>query len=365
MSFKIIKKDGQARRGALELAHGTVETPVFMPVGTRACVMTMTPEDLNNIGSQIILSNTYHLYLRPGDELIANLGGLHKFMSWDKPVLTDSGGYQVFSLAHLMKIDEAGLNFRSHLDGSLHSFSPEKAMKVQENLGSDIAMCLDECPEFSTDYKRIKKATELTSRWAKRCRDSFKSKKNKLFGIVQGGVFEDLRKMSCHDLTEIGFEGYALGGLCVGEEWEQTIEVISFTTPHLPENSPRYLMGVGKPTDIIEAVDKGIDMFDCVVPTRNARNATLYTSEGKLSIKSEIYSRDENPVDSECTCYTCKNFSRAYLRHLYKQKEITALRLNTIHNLTYYANLMKKIRTSIENNEFEQLKKRIKGVFSS
>ncbi len=365
MQFNIKAQDGNARRGTIHLPHGTVETPVFMPVGTKACVMTLTPGDLCDIGAEIILSNTYHLYLRPGDGLIAELGGLHKFMSWHKPVLTDSGGFQVFSLAHLMKIDEDGLEFRSHLDGSLHFFSPEKAVKVQQNLGSDIAMCLDECPEYSTDYARIKKAAELTSRWAQRCKKAFGNSENNLFGIVQGGTFPDLRKKSTEDLAGIGFDGYAIGGLCVGEEWEQTLEVLGYTVPFLPADSPRYLMGVGRPADIVDAVDNGVDMFDCVVPTRNARNATLYTSEGKISIKSEIYAKDTNPVDSECSCYTCRNFSRAYLRHLYKQNEITALRLNTIHNLTYYADLMKKIRSSIETGEFRQLKKHIKQVFNS
>ncbi|MCL2761316.1 MAG: tRNA guanosine(34) transglycosylase Tgt [Desulfuromonadales bacterium] len=359
IQFDIIAKDknSSARRGLLQTAHGAVETPIFMPVGTQATVKAMTPDELVSIGSQIILGNTYHLYLRPGHELIKHMGGLHRFMQWNKPILTDSGGFQVFSLGELRKISEEGVKFQSHLDGSAHFISPEISIEIQEALGSDIAMCFDECPPSPDDFSYVEKSLEMTTRWAKRCKDAKKREDQALFGIVQGGIFPELRKRSITDLQKIGFDGYALGGVSVGEEKAKMLEVIQFSAPFFPEDKPRYVMGVGTPEDLIEGVFNGFDMFDCVMPTRNARNGMLFTSFGRVNIKGLQYLEDDSPIDPECDCYVCKNFSRAYLRHLYRAGEILSARLNTFHNLYYYLNLMKQIRAAISEGCFTEFRK--------
>lgn len=361
--FKLEKQEGQARAGLLQTAHGLIKTPVFMPVGTQASVKSLSPEDLKEAGAQIILGNTYHLYLRPGDELIRDLGGLHEFMNWPYPILTDSGGFQVFSLAKLRKITQEGVEFSSHLDGSKHFFSPEKAIEIQKNLGSDIMMVLDECVPYGADYDYTRASVGLTTYWARRCREYYPEGKQLLFGIVQGGFFEDLRVESARQITAISFSGYAIGGLSVGESKEEMLKFMYFTAPLLPEHKPRYLMGVGKPLDIVEGIRAGIDMFDCVLPTRNARNGTLYTSQGKINIKREEYKRDLRPLDSNCSCYTCKNFSRAYLRHLYVSRELLSYRLNTIHNVYYFVNLAKKARESILRGEFASFYGQIKELY--
>jgi queuine tRNA-ribosyltransferase len=350
-----------ARRGEVKTLHGTVQTPIFMPVGTQATVKSVTPENLKELGAQIILGNTYHLYLRPGHELIKKFGGLHEFMNWDRPILTDSGGFQIFSLKELAKITEEGAAFRSHLDGSKLFLSPEDAIEVQESLGSDIMMCLDTCIPYPADRQETIKATDLTSRWAKRCRDAQNPTGQLLFGIVQGGMYPDLRKSSAEALIDIGFDGYAIGGLSVGESKDLMHEMTEVTVPHLPEEYPVYLMGVGTPEDLIEGVWRGVDMFDCVMPTRNARNGTLFTSKGKVVIKNAKYREDDRPLDENCNCYTCKNYSRAYLRHLFQCREILSYHLNTIHNLHYYVNLMSGIRKAIENDCFGQFRKDFYG----
>jgi len=336
-----------------------------MPVGTRATVKAMTPEELTDIGSEIVLSNTYHLWLRPGSKLIKELGGLHKFMNWSGPILTDSGGYQVFSLAENRKIEEEGVHFQSHLDGARMFLTPEKAIEVQQDLGADIIMPLDECTPYPADREYTKNSLDLTYRWAKRCKDYHEANSSEstpdqaLFGIVQGGMYDDLRRESAEGLMDIGFDGYSIGGLSVGEGTELMTEMTNFTAPLLPKDKPRYLMGVGYPEDILMAVEAGIDMFDCVLPTRNARNGTLFTSRGKLGIKNNRFEKDGGPLDPDCGCYTCRNYTRAYLRHLYQSGEILASRLNTIHNLYYYLNLMKGIRESIKENRFSEFKKDI------
>ncbi|MBI5048688.1 MAG: tRNA guanosine(34) transglycosylase Tgt [Deltaproteobacteria bacterium] len=361
--FKLIKKDlhSQARLGKITTPHGQINTPVFMPVGTQATVKAMTSEELEDIGVEIILSNTYHLYLRPGHELIKNMGGLHKFMHWDRPILTDSGGYQVFSHNELRKIKEEGVYFQSHLDGSKHFLSPEKAIEIQEALGADIIMCFDECTPYPSTYEYTKDSMELTHRWAKRCKEKFVHSSqltvhSSLFGIVQGGMFQDLRKQSAAEITKIGFDGYAIGGLSVGEDKVLMYEMVGTTVPLLPEDRARYLMGVGTPEDLVEGVARGVDMFDCVMPTRNARNGTLFTKHGKLGIRNALFANDQNPVEDGCCCYTCKNYSKAYLRHLFAANEILAARLGTTHNLYYYTNLMRDIRKTIEENRFEGFK---------
>lgn len=323
-----------------------------MPVGTQATVKAMTPEELREIGATIILSNTYHLYIRPGHELIERRGGLHRFMHWDGPILTDSGGFQVFSLGELRKITEEGVTFQSHLDGSRHFISPESAVAIQEALGADIMMCFDECPPYPADYAYVKKSTELTGRWARRCKEARRREDLALFGIVQGGMHQDLRRQSAEEMQSIGFDGYALGGLSVGEEKELMHEMIACSAPLLPEDKPRYVMGIGAPEDLIEAVNAGVDMFDCVMPTRNARNGMLFTSFGRVNIKGAGYAEDDGPIDPECGCYVCRNYSRAYLRHIYRSGEILASRLNTWHNLHYYLDLMSKVRQSIAEDRF-------------
>jgi queuine tRNA-ribosyltransferase len=368
--FSLTHRDGAARRGVLKTAHGDIETPVFMPVGTAGAVKALTSQHLEEIGASIILGNTYHLMLRPGDELIARRGGLHRFIGWNKPILTDSGGYQVFSLAGRRKIDENGVEFRSHLDGSAHLLTPESAVDIQWNLGSDIAMVLDECPALPSTPDVIERSLELTARWAKRCRDRYLAKmipdpfSRAQFGIVQGGTFPDLRAKSAELTVSIGFEGYAIGGLSVGEPNETMYKVVEATTPHLPVNQPRYLMGVGTPTDLVECVAHGIDMFDCVMPTRNARNGQLFTSEGPLNIKNAQFSEDDGPADPACNCYTCRNFSRAYLSHLYRAGEMTSATLNTLHNLSFYLDTMRRIREAIAFGRFEDFRQSFHQTFA-
>jgi len=362
MSFKfeVLKKSNEnaARLGKMTTSHGVIETPIFMPVGTQATVKSMTPEELKEIKAQIILSNTYHLYMRPGHELVKEAGGLHKFMNWDLPILTDSGGFQVFSLGPMRKISEEGVAFRSHIDGSKHFISPEKAIEIQTALGSDIIMAFDECPPFPSERKYVKDSLERTTRWAKRCKDAHSNTKNQtLFGIVQGGMYKDLRKQSAEELMDLGFKGYALGGLSVGEPKPAMYEMLECTTPLLPKDKPRYLMGVGSPDCLFEGVERGIDMFDCVLPTRLARNGTAMTSKGRISIKQARFTRDFSPLDPECDCYTCRNYSKAYLRHLYKSNEILSSRLFSYHNLHFLLKTMERIRKAIEEDTFKALKK--------
>jgi queuine tRNA-ribosyltransferase len=350
--FEIIKKDAfsKARLGRVETDHGSFTTPAFLPVGTQGSVKSLTPEELVEIGVEAILGNTYHLYLRPGHETIGRLGGLHAFIHWERPILTDSGGFQIFSLGSLQKVSEEGVIFQSHLDGSSHFLTPEKVVEIQKTLGTDIAMVLDECVSYPSPYDYVKASVEQTSRWAKRCLQVKREGDPALFAIVQGGVYRDLREKSVQTLVEMGFQGYAIGGLSVGEPKSMMLDVLAWTIPFLPENTPRYLMGVGTPEDMINAVILGVDFFDCVLPTRNARNGTLFTSSGKISIKQAQYAEDRRPVDETCDCYTCRHYSRAYLRHLYLSKEILSSRLNTIHNLYYYINLLRKIKEAIQKN---------------
>ncbi|MFH1215427.1 MAG: tRNA guanosine(34) transglycosylase Tgt [Pseudomonadota bacterium] len=346
-----------ARCGELLTLHGTIKTPVFMPVGTQATVKGMTPESLVEIGAQIILANTYHLLIRPGHELVRELGGLHSFMHWDKPILTDSGGFQIYSLKELARITEDGATFKSHLDGTTHFLSPEGAIEVQEALGSDIMMCLDTCIPYPATRQEAQAATELTGRWAERCRKAQKQSGRLLFGIIQGGMYPDLRARAVDEIVSIGFDGYALGGLSVGEPREVMYDMTGQTAALLPTDHAKYVMGVGTPEDLVECVYRGIDMFDCVMPTRNARNGMLFTSHGKLVIKNACYYNDPKPVDEKCDCYTCRNYSRAYLRHLYMAREIMASLLNTIHNLHYYVYLMADMRKAIREDCFEVFRK--------
>ena len=350
--FEILKNDitSQARLGRIDTDHGSFSTPAFLPVGTQGTIKSLTPEELVEVNVEAILGNTYHLYLRPGHETIGRLGGLHTFIHWERPILTDSGGYQIFSLGDLRKISEEGVTFQSHLDGSLHFLTPEKVMEIQRTLGSDIAMVLDECISYPSSYEYAKSSTQLTTRWAKRCLQGRYENDPALFAIVQGSVYRDLREASAQDLVQIGFQGYAIGGLSVGEPKSAMRDVLEWTIPFLPESAPRYLMGVGTPEDILEAVLRGIDLFDCVLPTRNARNGTLFTRLGKISIKQAQYTEDRRPIDESCVCYTCRHYSRAYLRHLYLSKEILSSRLNTIHNLYYYMDLMNRVREAIREN---------------
>ncbi len=356
--LEIIKesKRTKARLGRLHTPHGTVDTPAFMPVGTQATVKAMTPEELKEIGAQIILSNTYHLFLRPGHELVAEAGGLHKFMHWDRPILTDSGGFQVFSLGDLRKITEEGVQFRSHLDGSSLFLGPEQAMEIQMALGSDIAMAFDECTPYPSSYEYAKSSMERTTRWAERCLKSQTRQDQAVFGIVQGGMYRDLREQSARDLSSLNFPGYAVGGLSVGEPKHMMYEVLDYTVPLLPAGKPRYLMGVGSPDCLIEGVMRGIDMFDCVLPTRIARNGTVMTSRGKLVIRNAEHARDMGPLDPQCDCYACRNYSRAYIRHLVKADEILGLRLTTIHNLYFLLQLMAEIRTAIEQDSLPEFR---------
>ncbi len=361
--FELLSTDGMARRGRLHLKHGIVETPIFMPVGTVGSVKSLVPEDLEKLKAEIILGNTYHLYLRPGLEVLKKFGGLHKFMNWNKPILTDSGGFQIFSLGGLNKLTEEGAHFKSHLDGRKIVLTPELAVEIQETIGADIHMQLDECTPYPATHEVAKKSLERSIRWGQRCRDARTKMDLNQFGIVQGGVYEDLRKQSAEGLQEIGFDGYSIGGLSVGEPKPAMREMTECATGFLPQDKPRYLMGVGTPLDIIESVALGVDMFDCVMPTRNARNGTLFTSVGRVNIKNKKHELDESPLDPDCECYTCKNFSRAYLRHLFVAKEITALRLNTLHNLTYYLKLVNDIRKAIENKTFKDLLKHHQGLW--
>ncbi len=363
--FIVNAKDGAARVGSLTTAHGIVNTPIFMPVGTVASVKAIAPDDLLNIDAEIILGNTYHLYLRPGDELVARRGGLHDFAAWPRPILTDSGGFQVFSLSSLRKITEEGVEFRSHLDGSKHLFTPESVIKIQRNLNSDIMMVLDECVPYGADYNYTEKSLALTTRWAKRARSVYpaKSGQNLLFAITQGGFFKDLRTRSVEELCGLDFDGFAIGGLSVGESKAEMMDFLYHTAPLLPEHKPRYLMGVGTPLDIINGIAAGIDMFDCVMPTRNARNGTLYTSYGKVNIKRKEFAEDDTPLDPNCNCYTCRTFSKAYLRHLYVSKEILSFRLNSLHNLTYYLDLVRKARVAIKQGQFAQFKLDIERIY--
>lgn len=342
----------KARLGRLRLAHGEVATPAFMPVATHGSVKGLTPEQIRATGADIILSNAYHLWLRPGCDVIADAGGLHRFMGWDGPILTDSGGYQIFSLAALAKVTDAGVTFRSHIDGSTHFLSPEDAVRAQERLGSDVAMILDECPPGDADRTTITAATERTAAWAERAARARSRADQALFGIVQGGIHLDLRAESARVMVGMGFDGYALGGLSVGEARPDTWRVAAATTPHLPSDRPRYFMGAGTPADLVQLVGAGIDLFDCVLPTRLARNGTLFTSTGPLVIRHARYVNDAAPLDPACECYTCRTFSRAYLRHLVMAREPLAVTLNTLHNVTYYQRLMERIRTAIASDRF-------------
>jgi len=357
MKFTVSTADGHARAGLIETNKGLIHTPVFMPVGTVGTVKAMSPDELKEIGAEIILSNTYHLYLRPGHEIIKSLGGLHRFMNWDRPILTDSGGFQVYSLSALRKIEEDGVHFKSHLDGSMHFLGPDEAMLIQSSLGSDIAMVIDDCAPYPSSYSYAMTSMFRTIKWAARCRE-LQREGQALFGIVQGSLYEELRKKNMEELVGIGFDGYAVGGLSVGEPKEDMHRMIRFTAPLLPTDKPRYLMGIGELGDVLKAVDAGFDMFDCVMPTRNARNGTLFTSAGKLSIKREEFKADSGPLDPECDCYTCKNYSLGYLRHLFLSKEILSMRLNTIHNLHFYLNFFRNMRKSIEEGMFGDFKKR-------
>ena len=359
IKFELLKesKECKARLGQLHTPHGVIETPIFMPVGTRATVKAMTPEELKDLEAQIILSNTYHLYLKPGHELVKEAGGLHKFMNWDRPILTDSGGFQVFSLGDLRTIKEEGVDFRSHIDGSKHFISPEKSIEIQNALGSDIMMCFDECAPYPATYDYVKKSMERTTRWAQRCKDYHQDwDKQGLFGIVQGGMFEDLRRQSAEDLVAMDFPGYAIGGLSVGEPKDLMCEVLDYTTPLLPKDKPRYLMGVGTPDYLFEAVIRGIDMADCVMPTRIARNGTVMTANGRLVVRNAKYKKDFGKLDPECDCYVCTNYSRAYIRHLFNVDEILGARLATIHNLHFLINLMENIREAIREDRLLEYK---------
>jgi queuine tRNA-ribosyltransferase len=365
--FEFIKKDAKsnARLGKISTPHGVIHTPAFMPVGTQGTVKSLLPETVRELGAEIILSNTYHLYLRPGHQLIKKLGGLHRFMNWNGPILTDSGGFQVYSLGALRKISEEGVTFQSHIDGSRHFISPEISIEIQEALGSDIVMCFDECTPYPADFDYAQKSLDLTLRWAERSKKAKKENGQALFGIVQGSVYPELRKKAIQEIINTGFDGYALGGLSVGEPIETMLELVAEHAPLLPENAPRYVMGVGTPGDILACVERGIDMFDCVIPTRCARNGLLFTKFGKIVIKNAIFREDENPIDPQCDCYTCRNYSRAYLRHLFMAKEILALVLNTIHNVRHYMALMEEIRSAIEEEKFDDLKKSIMAAAKS
>lgn len=347
-SFRLLAQDGNARRGEIQTAHGAIQTPAFMPVGTAGTVKAMLPESVASTGAEIVLGNTYHLMLRPGAERVAALGGLHKFMNWEKPILTDSGGYQVMSLAGLRKLTEKGVRFRSHVDGRYHDLTPERSMEIQDLLDADITMCFDECTPFPATYEEAESSMELSMRWAARSRDAFRPREGYgLFGIVQGSVHEDLRRRSVEALTSIGFDGYAVGGLAVGEGQELMFSTLDFTMPMMPKDRPRYLMGVGKPDDIVGAVVRGIDMFDCVLPTRSGRNGQAFTRRGALNLRNARHAEDPRPLDEECPCPACRDYSRAYLHHLTKAGEILGLMLVTWHNLTYYQQLMAGLRGAI------------------
>lgn len=353
MKFELLHTDGEARRGRLTFERGTVETPAFMPVGTYGTVKAMTPEELRELGAEIVLGNTFHLMLRPGTEVIGAHGDLHDFMHWDGPILTDSGGFQVWSLGKLRKISEAGVDFASPVDGSRHFMGPEESMAVQRALGSDIVMIFDECTPYPATEDEARVSMELSLRWAERCKTAHGDSPAALFGIVQGGMYESLRQESLDGLTQIGFDGYAIGGLSVGEPKEDMLRILDYLGPRMPVATPRYLMGVGKPEDLVEGVRRGIDMFDCVMPTRNARNGFIFTSTGLLRIRNSQFRTDTRPLDPDCDCYTCRHYSRAYLRHLDKTGEILGARLNTLHNLHYYQHLMAQLREAIAAGQLE------------
>ncbi len=355
MQFNIKTTDNNVRLGQITTSRGIINTPAFMPVGTNATVKAMSSDEMKELGAEILLSNTYHLYLRPGHDIIKEVGGLHKFMRWDGPILTDSGGFQVFSLSPLRKIKDDGVEFRSHIDGSLHFLTPELVMEIQGALGSDIAMIFDECTPYPATREYALDSLKLTTKWAKKCLEA-KNEGQALFGIVQGGMYKELRKQSAEELIEMDFDGYALGGLSVGEPKDLMYEMVNYTTPLLPQDKPRYLMGIGDLLDVLEAVSAGIDMFDCVMPTRNARNGTLFTSQGRISIKREEFKKDPGPLDPDCDCYTCRNFSRSYLRHMFMSREILSMRLNTMHNLHFFMDFFRKMRAAIRVGEFEQFR---------
>jgi queuine tRNA-ribosyltransferase len=373
MFFKVLSKDSESKARVCEVktGHGTFQTPIFMPVGTQATVKAIEQRELDEIGSQIILGNTYHLYLRPGEEVLSKAGGLHKFMNWNKPILTDSGGFQVFSLSGLRKVNYDGVEFKSHLDGSMHFFSPEKVVQIQRAIGSDIMMVLDECLESPSGYDVVKESVKLTSSWAKRCKDEFANSESAygfeqfLFGIIQGSVYKDLRKISAEELGELDFDGYAIGGLAVGEENEVMYDVVDYTTGLMSESKPRYLMGVGTPEDLLNAIERGIDMFDCVMPTRNARNGTVFTSKGKLRMKNLENKLNFDLIDGETDSYTAQNFSVAYLRHLFMSDEILAAQLATIQNLRFYIKLTEDARRAIIEDRFSGFKKAFLEKYNS
>ncbi|MCX7875517.1 MAG: tRNA guanosine(34) transglycosylase Tgt [Melioribacteraceae bacterium] len=373
MKFTIIKSDlkSKARIGEIETSHGVIKTPIFMPVGTQGTVKAISQRILEKeINAEIILSNTYHLYLRPGTEILEKAGGLHNFINWNRPILTDSGGFQIYSLSELRKIKKDGVQFKSHLDGSLHYFTPHKVIEIQRSIGSDIMMPLDECTPYPCDFEYALKSKELTSRWAILNKKAFEETKplygheQYLFGIIQGSIYKELRESSAKDLTKLDFDGYSIGGLAVGEPTEEMYEIVDFTTDFIPENKPRYLMGVGRPENILEAIARGVDMFDCVMPTRNARNAYLFTSLGIVSMRNAAYKDDFTPLDPNCNCYTCTNFTKSYLRHLFNAKEILALELATIHNLTFYLNLVREARRRIEDGSFIEWKNEFTKIIS-
>lgn len=383
MKFLLKNLDNKSRAGIVKTNRGVINTPVFMPVGTQGTVKAMSPEELKELGAEIMLCNTYHLYLRPGHEIIHRMGGLHKFINWDGPILTDSGGFQVYSLASLRKITEEGVEFISHIDGSLCFIGPQKAMEIQAALGSDIVMAFDECTPHPAEYEYAVKSLRLTTKWARRCKAEIEkirrlevkgraeeaqlldfSTSQSLFGIIQGGMYKDLRRRGLEELIEIGFDGYAVGGLSVGESKEEMYEIIEFICPLMPSEKPRYLMGVGDLIDVLAAVENGFDMFDCVMPTRNARNGTLFTSKGKISIKRTEFKSDPDSLDPNCNCYTCRNYSKAYLRHLFLSKEILSMRLNTIHNLYFYLNFFKNMQKAISNKTFKQFKRHWDDILS-
>lgn len=352
VTFEVEKQDSRtrARVGRLNTPHGQVETPIFMPVGTQATIKTMTPDEVREVGGRLVLSNTYHLYLRPGHDLVQQAGGLHKFMNWPGPILTDSGGFQVFSLGDLRKISEEGVEFRSHIDGSKHMFTPERVMEIEMALGADIAMAFDECAPYPCDHSYAKKSLEMTTRWAKRCKDAHNREDQALFGIIQGSVYPDLRLQSAKELIELDFPGYGIGGLSVGEPKPLMYEMLEHTIPVIPVEKPRYLMGVGSPDCLVEGVMRGVDMFDCVLPTRTARTGTVFTQYGRLNVRNAAFARDFEPIDQDCSCYVCRNYSRAYIRHLIKAGEVLGIRLTTWHNLYFILRLMERIREAIRND---------------
>jgi queuine tRNA-ribosyltransferase len=372
MNINILHQDGKARRGKIQTSHGEVDTPFFMTIATGSAIKGIEVEEVKQLGGQVILSNTYHLNLRPTSELVRDMGGLHQFMNWQGPILTDSGGFQVFSLAQIRKITEDGVKFNSHIDGREIFMTPESSMQIQMNLGADIIMAFDECKAPDTK-KKVEDSMNLTTVWSKRSREYVKkiqledgglpTKNQQLFGIVQGSIFPDLRQKSAEDLVKIGFDGYAIGGLSVGEKEDVMYQMVDSTLPFLPEDQPRYLMGVGTPLNIVEAVARGVDMFDCVLPTRNARHGHLYTSRGSVNIRNTQYARDESPLDSDCECMTCKRYTKSYLRHLISSGEILAIPLLVRHNVAYYINLMKKIQKNIENGSFEQFREEIRKLY--